>query len=49
MWMDLLTLPDKVMKTWIFMLRRQKMELQKVLAMLGAIPVECSGKRSVIT
>ena len=24
-------------------------KLQKILAMLGAIPVECSGKRSVIT
>ena len=27
----------------------QTTKLQKILAMLGAIPVECSGKRSVIT
>ena len=29
--------------------KNQTNKLQKILVMLGAIPVECSGKRSVIT
>ena len=42
-------LANKRKQTNYFGYKIQTTKLQKILAMSGAIPVECSGKRSVIT